>query len=71
MAFVELTDVHKSFAKGRDRVEVLLGIDLAVDAGAFLALMGPSGSGKTTLRWTRLKLRACIPEYISMSATRF
>ena len=49
MAIVELRDVHKSFTKGRDRVEILLGIDLGIDAGDFLALMGPSGSGKTTL----------------------
>ena len=49
MAIVDLKDVHKSFTKGRERVEVLLGIDLAIEAGDFLALMGPSGSGKTTL----------------------
>ena len=49
MAIVDLQDVHKSFTKGRERVEVLLGIDLAIDEGDFLALMGPSGSGKTTL----------------------
>ena len=49
MAIVDLMDVHKSFTKGRERVEVLLGIDLAIEAGDFLALMGPSGSGKTTL----------------------
>ena len=49
MPIVELQDVHKRFAKGREKVEVLLGIDLAIDEGDFLALMGPSGSGKTTL----------------------
>ena len=49
MAIVDLQDVHKSFTKGREVVEVLLGIDLAIDQGDFLALMGPSGSGKTTL----------------------
>ncbi len=49
MAIVDLKDVHKSFTKGREQVEVLLGIDLAIDEGDFLALMGPSGSGKTTL----------------------
>ena len=49
MPIVDLKDVHKSFTKGRERVEVLLGIDLAIEQGDFLALMGPSGSGKTTL----------------------
>ena len=49
MPIVDLKDVHKSFTKGRERVEVLLGIDLTIEQGDFLALMGPSGSGKTTL----------------------
>ncbi len=49
MAIIALKDVKKSFAKGRETVQVLMGIDLTVEAGDFLALMGPSGSGKTTL----------------------
>ncbi len=46
---IDLNEVHKNFTKGRETVDVLLGIDLAVPEGDFLALMGPSGSGKTTL----------------------
>ena len=49
MPIVDLKDVQKRFVKGREVVEVLLGIDLRVEEGDFLALMGPSGSGKTTL----------------------
>ena len=46
---VDLRDIHKSYTKGREKVEVLHGLDLGVEAGDFVALMGPSGSGKTTL----------------------
>ena len=49
MPIVDLKNVEKFFVKGRESVEVLLGIDLAIEQGDFLALMGPSGSGKTTL----------------------
>jgi putative ABC transport system ATP-binding protein len=46
---VTLRNVTKSYVRGKQKVEVLHGVDLAIDAGEFLALMGPSGSGKTTL----------------------
>ena len=49
MALVRCQDLQKSFVKGRERVEVLDGINLEIQEGDFLALMGPSGSGKTTL----------------------
>jgi putative ABC transport system ATP-binding protein len=44
-----VTDVHKVFDRGEERIDVLKGVDLEVRRGDFLALMGPSGSGKTTL----------------------
>jgi len=46
---VKITDVHKTFTRGSERIEVLKGLDVTVPQGDFLALMGPSGSGKTTL----------------------
>ena len=48
-SLVRITDVHKHFKRGSERVDVLGGVNLEIPEGDFLALMGPSGSGKTTL----------------------
>jgi putative ABC transport system ATP-binding protein len=48
-SIVSIKNVVKRYTRGKQKVEVLHGIDLEVAAGDFLALMGPSGSGKTTL----------------------
>ncbi len=48
-ALVRARNVHKTFRRGGERIEVLNGVNVQVAKGAFLALMGPSGSGKTTL----------------------
>ena len=46
---VRVTGVHKYFRRGSERIAVLKGLNLEVQAGEFFGLMGPSGSGKTTL----------------------
>src|SRR5688572_19677314 len=49
MPLVEIENLSKVYRKGSQEVPVLRDLDLAVEAGEFLALMGPPGSGKTTL----------------------
>jgi putative ABC transport system ATP-binding protein len=48
-ALVEIRSLTKAYVRGKQRVEVLHGINLDIPEGDFVALMGPSGSGKTTL----------------------
>lgn len=46
---VVIRDLHKEFYRERITIPVLVGTNLQVNRGDYLALMGPSGSGKTTL----------------------
>ena len=49
MPILELKQVAKRYGEGTRETRVLGGIDLAVEAGEFVAIVGFSGSGKTTL----------------------
>ena len=46
---LELVGVRKEYDSAGGVVEALKGIDFAVRAGEFVAVIGPSGSGKSTL----------------------
>lgn len=46
---IRVAGLRKEFRLRRDSVVALEGIDLAVPAGTFLAVLGPSGCGKSTL----------------------
>ena len=47
--FLEMKSIHKSYGEGDSKVQVLNGVDLALEKGQFCVLLGPSGSGKSTL----------------------
>lgn len=49
MAYLDVSDLRKSFGDGNAKVNVLNGISMEVDEGQMCAVLGQSGSGKSTL----------------------
>lgn len=54
MTRLSLENIYSTYYSGNQRLPVLDGITLAVNAGEFVSVLGPSGSGKSTM----LKLSA-------------
>ncbi|HET6470022.1 MAG TPA: ABC transporter ATP-binding protein [Geminicoccaceae bacterium] len=46
---IKVSDVHLTLTSAAGPVQILKGIDLAVEPGASLSVVGPSGSGKSSL----------------------
>ena len=47
-ALIRLSGITKTYGVGQAAFQALKGIELAIAAGDFVAVMGPSGSGKST-----------------------
>jgi lipoprotein-releasing system ATP-binding protein len=46
---VRIVGLTRSFEQGGERIDVLRGADLTINAGEIVALLGPSGTGKSTM----------------------
>lgn len=49
MAFLEITNLTKSFGEGAAKVRVLNGVSMSLEKGEMCTVLGQSGSGKSTL----------------------
>lgn len=49
MAFLEISDLRKSFGEGAAKVRVLNGVSMSLEKGEMCTVLGQSGNGKSTL----------------------
>jgi ABC-type lipoprotein export system ATPase subunit len=49
MKTIELIDLTRHYAQGKNVVRALDGVSLRIDSGEFVSIVGRSGSGKTTM----------------------
>ena len=64
MALLELSELEVTFALGKERLNALRGVSLAVEAGSRTAILGESGSGKTV---TALSIARLLPSTASVT----
>jgi ABC-type lipoprotein export system ATPase subunit len=58
---IEIMNLEKSYGYGRNKIEVLRGINLDIKKGDVVSITGPSGTGKSTL----LNMMGCLDNFDS------
>lgn len=56
---IEISGLEKSYGSGRNKLQVLRGIDLDIEKGDAVSITGPSGTGKSTL----LNMIGCLDNF--------
>ena len=46
---LEARNIYHSYNQGKNKLEILKGVDFFINGGETLSIMGKSGSGKSTL----------------------